>query len=134
LQGRADEWWVLHAQEKTDRPDSEAVLLVQENETLSGLIYVSLHRRSSTFTIAEFAVMWIEPGLRRRGIGRKLLDTAIGWAKEHGATHLTLLVAEGNEGAMTFYEGAQFSKVWPQAKIVIPGTTQRFWKMDRQLA
>lgn len=134
LQGRTDEWWVSHAREKTDRPDCEAVLLAQENETLSGLIYVSLHRICSTFAIADFAVMWIEPGLRRRGIGRKLLDTAISWAKERGATHLTLLVAEGNEGAIIFYQGAQFSKVWLQPKIVIPGSTQRFWKMERQLA
>ncbi|CAE7564638.1 pip [Symbiodinium natans] len=48
--------------------------------------------------------LWVAPASRRRGIGGALLDAAIGWARDVGASKLLLNVADGNEAAMRLYE------------------------------
>jgi GNAT superfamily N-acetyltransferase len=52
---------------------------------------------------------WIEdlavhPDRRSEGIGKLLLDSAKGWARERGATHLELDSAETRPDAHRFYE------------------------------
>jgi GNAT superfamily N-acetyltransferase len=52
---------------------------------------------------------WVEdlvvaPERRSRGVGGALLDAAMDWAREHGATHLELDTALPRTGAQRFYE------------------------------
>lgn len=46
---------------------------------------------------------------RRRGIGRLLMDAAVVWAREQGASSLELGVFEFNAGAIAFYERYGFA-------------------------
>jgi GNAT superfamily N-acetyltransferase len=56
--------------------------------------------------------VWVEdlavhPERRSEGIGKRLLDTAKGWARERGATHLELDSAPSRKDAHRFYEREQ---------------------------
>jgi GNAT superfamily N-acetyltransferase len=52
--------------------------------------------------------MWVAPEGRRRGAGRRLLDTCVAWARRHGATEVRLWVTTTNEPARALYEAAGF--------------------------
>ncbi|HET6147496.1 MAG TPA: GNAT family N-acetyltransferase [Polyangia bacterium] len=41
---------------------------------------------------------------RRAGVGTALMDAAVTWAREHGATEIVLTVWAGNQAAEAFYQ------------------------------
>lgn len=51
----------------------------------------------------------VAPDCRGQGIGMQLLTHAEDWAREHGRTRLTLLVAATNDAAIGLYEKAGFT-------------------------
>lgn len=57
-------------------------------------------------TTGELNVLYVDPVVQRRGIGRALLDAAVRQARVSGPAELALWVAEGNAGARHFYETA----------------------------
>lgn len=58
---------------------------------------------------ARLGGMWVESNARRRGVGRALADTAIGWARERHLERLNLWVADGDTPAHRLYLRAGFS-------------------------
>jgi GNAT superfamily N-acetyltransferase len=48
--------------------------------------------------------MVVEEPERRHGVGRRLLEAAVAWARERGATRLQLLADRENAPALAFYE------------------------------
>jgi GNAT superfamily N-acetyltransferase len=55
-----------------------------------------------------------DPRHKGEGAGSALLDAAVGWARERGARRMHLLVVEGNDAAMGFYE----SRGWRRGERV----------------
>ena len=51
------------------------------------------------------------PDYRRRGLGRKIMETVIGYAREKGITFITLEVRESNSAAIKLYESFGFYQV-----------------------
>ncbi|MCX7896493.1 MAG: GNAT family N-acetyltransferase [Rhodocyclaceae bacterium] len=51
----------------------------------------------------------VAPAFRRQGIGRRLLDTVIDWARKHGLARITLLADGDNGCALAFYERMGFT-------------------------
>jgi GNAT superfamily N-acetyltransferase len=49
----------------------------------------------------------VEPNHRGRGLGRRLLNQAIDWARDHGATYLVLDSSVARPEAHRFYRRAQ---------------------------
>lgn len=60
---------------------------------------------------AEILTLATEPGLRRRGLGRHLVEAAASVAREAGAGRLFLEVGQDNEAALALYARCGFSKV-----------------------
>lgn len=58
--------------------------------------------------VAHLYAMWVEPSVRRRGIGRALVSAVANWAADLGTAHLVLRVNEDNRGAVTMYERCRF--------------------------
>jgi ribosomal protein S18 acetylase RimI-like enzyme len=58
---------------------------------------------------AEIVSMWVDPRTRSQGVGKRLLDTVIGWARERGVRQVMLWVTETNDSARTLYEKAGFT-------------------------
>lgn len=54
--------------------------------------------------------MWVESGVRRHGIGRRLVDAVFDWARSRGASRLLLDVTTTNDPAIRFYERLGFRR------------------------
>jgi ribosomal protein S18 acetylase RimI-like enzyme len=52
--------------------------------------------------------MWVEPRVRRRGLGGALVEAVCGWAADKGAGAIELEVRTGNVAALSFYERCGF--------------------------
>ncbi|MGW5386091.1 GNAT family N-acetyltransferase [Nocardia sp. NPDC003963] len=51
----------------------------------------------------EMKAVWVSPDARGAGIGDQLMDTTLGWAREHDCSAVTLWVRENNEFAKNLY-------------------------------
>jgi GNAT superfamily N-acetyltransferase len=117
----------LFTQEADFRPDREkqerGLRLILDSPGL-GTIFVArdggevVGMVSLLFTISTAegeAACWLEdlvvrPGRRGGGLGSRLLEHAIDFAKEHGFPRLTLLTDRSNEGAIRLYERHGFQR------------------------
>ena len=52
--------------------------------------------------------MWVAPNHRRHGVGKRLVDAVLGWARSRGAKQITLEVTTTNGPAVRFYESLGF--------------------------
>ena len=59
---------------------------------------------------AELLLLAVRPAARRRGVGRQLLRSAIGEARQRGVVKMHLEVRAGND-AVTLYRAAGFEKI-----------------------
>lgn len=57
---------------------------------------------------AELIQMWVEPRVRRQGIGKELGEAVLEWAAERGASTIRLQVNESEQGAVALYGGLGF--------------------------
>lgn len=63
--------------------------------------------------------MWVDPGLRRRGVGAALLDAVVQWARERGFGRLELWAPAHAPAALTLYRAAGFTETG--ARRTMPG-------------
>jgi RimJ/RimL family protein N-acetyltransferase len=55
--------------------------------------------------------LWLEPGMRGRGLGHQLVTAAVDWARNQRARTVTLRVDAGNAAARGVYEQLGFNVV-----------------------
>lgn len=53
--------------------------------------------------------MWVEPGRRRSGIGKRLVETLIEWGRARGAVRVELEVNERVKPAVALYQACGFT-------------------------
>jgi ribosomal protein S18 acetylase RimI-like enzyme len=53
--------------------------------------------------------MWVEPGRRRSGIGKRLVETVIEWGRTRGAVRIELEVNELTRPAVALYQACGFT-------------------------
>ena len=58
--------------------------------------------------LLDVGSMWVEPEVRRNGIGRRLLANAVEWGVSAGAVRAELWVGKDNTAAQRLYEQAGF--------------------------
>lgn len=71
-----------------------------------GIVAGSPYRPPST-KIGLFG-MWVAPEVRERGVGGRLADAVIAWARDAGHARLYLDVGDANEGAIRLYASRGF--------------------------
>ena len=79
-----------------------------------GFVSGELREGSPTFqprTWASVDDIFVEPGYRNRGIGRALIASVEGWARQKGANGVSLQVAAANDGGRRFYEDLGFREI-----------------------
>jgi GNAT superfamily N-acetyltransferase len=85
-------------------PDAD-VLVADEDGEVIGVCTVYRDIRSVRFgNRAWVEDLSVHPERRSIGVGKRLLDAAKDWAREHGATHLELDSATTRADAHRFYE------------------------------
>jgi molybdopterin-guanine dinucleotide biosynthesis protein A/predicted GNAT family acetyltransferase len=61
--------------------------------------------------VLELKRMYLRPAYRGRGLGSRLLTTAVDWARTHGARAIRLDTTEDMRAARRLYEAAGFARV-----------------------
>ena len=82
----------------------DLVFVARERGQAAG--YVALRRQEDGPIVVE--QLFVAPGHERRGIGRRLLAYAEGYAIAQRARSLQIVVEEGNEKARSFYRRSGF--------------------------
>jgi putative acetyltransferase len=70
---------------------------------------------------AELKRMYLYEPYRRRGLGSRLLDLAVRWARDQGYAALTLDTGSKMEAAQRFYEAAGFERVGYRTEMGVRG-------------
>jgi GNAT superfamily N-acetyltransferase len=84
------------------RGEDGATFAVADDEAKSwyGLAAVYVDPADRT---AWLVSMWVDPQVRRRGFGGRLIDAAVSWAAHRGVDELRLWVTETNHPAIELY-------------------------------
>ena len=100
------------------------ILLIPGEDRVVG--YVMLFVQPNT-RVARIYSIAIDPCCQGKGLGRKLLEASLAWAKTHGKDRLSLEVRSCNEAAVKLYTrfGFKREKVLPS---YYPGG-QEGWRM-----
>lgn len=91
-------------------PDT-ACLVHEEGAELAGLCIVRVDRAPPVHDEVcrgEITDLFVRSELRRRGIGRSLVESAASWARERGATRLEARVAASNPTGRAFWRASGF--------------------------
>jgi ribosomal protein S18 acetylase RimI-like enzyme len=56
----------------------------------------------------HLVAMWVDPAVRRQGVGADLVEAVVTWARERGAPEVHLWVADGNDAARSLYRRLGF--------------------------
>jgi RimJ/RimL family protein N-acetyltransferase len=89
------------------RYDHAAVFVAEADDELVGRLSVGRDPHPASAHVADVGLM-VAASHRRRGIGRALLDAAVGWARGAGVRKLELHVFPYNTGAIALYEDFGF--------------------------
>jgi ribosomal protein S18 acetylase RimI-like enzyme len=102
--------------QERDRPESfwrgrleeegSATFLAIEEETTVGLVTVFLMDEAPEE--AHLVSMWVAPERRRHGLGRRLIEAVLSWARDQRAEGVRLWVTETNNDARRLYRSAGF--------------------------
>jgi ribosomal protein S18 acetylase RimI-like enzyme len=57
---------------------------------------------------AQVVSMWVAPEVRREGVGKRLIETVLEWARGREMRDVKLMVTSVNHGAIAFYERLGF--------------------------
>lgn len=103
-----DDDWADRARAGSQGSDRATFLAVIDGSVV-GLIggYIADSGQSEV----DLVSMWTDPAVRRSGVGRLLVDAVVGWARERGATHVSLWVTCGNTAAEGLYRSVGFVDV-----------------------
>lgn len=86
-----------------------AVLVAIEGDRIVGRLSLARDPHPASAHVADLGMM-VAASHRRRGIGRALLDAAVGWSRAVDVTKLELHVFPWNEPAIRLYEGFGFER------------------------
>jgi GNAT superfamily N-acetyltransferase len=56
----------------------------------------------------HLVAMWVAPEARRSGLGRRLIESVVAWARGRGARVVNLWVSDGNDPAIALYRACGF--------------------------
>lgn len=102
----ADERRYLRAVRR--HPDA-AVLVAIDGQRIVGRLSLARDPHPASAHVADLGMM-VADTHRRRGIGRRLLEAAVGWALRAGVYKLELHVFPWNEPAIRLYESFGFER------------------------
>ncbi|HYU31013.1 MAG TPA: ribosomal protein S18-alanine N-acetyltransferase [Thermoanaerobaculia bacterium] len=97
----------------------QAILLAASRERVLAAGYVALRHGGGEAEILRLAV---EPGERRRGLARALVEGGLERLRRAGVSVCHLEVRAGNQGAIAFYEALGFARTGRRPRYYRDGT------------
>jgi ribosomal protein S18 acetylase RimI-like enzyme len=100
--------WTGRARKLAESDDAIGFVAVEADQTIGFIVgYVGRYRDGliqhdarETVTLAR---AWVDPQVRRRGIGQALANAVISWARTKAARELEVQVTQGNVPATSLY-------------------------------
>jgi ribosomal protein S18 acetylase RimI-like enzyme len=92
--------------ERASASNDIAMFLAFEDHNCCGII--GCVRRADEEHTGTIVSMWVAPEVRRKGVGRRLLESAEQWARENRMIRLMLDVTEKNDPAIALYRACGF--------------------------
>ena len=105
---RSDEDWVIITWQRATKP-GQITFFAFEGETTYGMSACGIDPKNANE--AEMSAVWVTPTQRHSGVGDALIDFAVQWATEQGASLLNVGVYDDNVGALKFYSSNGFQDV-----------------------
>jgi ribosomal protein S18 acetylase RimI-like enzyme len=87
------------------RDHAQFALVVSDQPV--GLVAAHRERADTVYLYS----LWLDPRVRGRGLARRLVGTALDWARRSGVRTVTLRMAPDNRVARSLYEGFGFTEV-----------------------
>jgi ribosomal protein S18 acetylase RimI-like enzyme len=88
--------------------DQAAGFIAMDVDDACGIVCSFLDEEDATR--AHLISMWTAPTHRRQGLGARLVNEVIGWARSRGARAMFLRVTSNNDSAMLFYARLGFER------------------------
>lgn len=129
--GYPRERWERWARSSEEGMSQRTFVALNGPDDWVGLALVSLSDGEPA--LAEVFAMWVAPAMRGRGTAGLLCDACAGWAEEHGARRLQLVVVVGNSPALHAYQAAGFVVAGETTWVRVDGVKQAHLVMNRQL-
>jgi GNAT superfamily N-acetyltransferase len=103
---RSSDEWDARAAALAAADDRATWFAVDESGEVLGLVGAFVGDQNGSDV--ELVSMWTAPMARRLGVGRRLVDTTIAWARDRGAASVSLWVTRGNDPAHRLYASMGF--------------------------
>lgn len=94
--------------------DSYHIVVAEDRNSIIGFSTISLGKRPDVFlktSIATIQDTYVKPEFRKKGIGRKMTNALIDFAKERNVEMISLSVALANEDGTEFWKSAGFRPI-----------------------
>lgn len=91
-------------EEELENPQAIFLVAEEKGEVLG---YIGMHVVFGEGYMDNLAVF---PHARRKGVGKKLVETLIAWLKQHDGLFLTLEVRLSNQAAISLYQSLGFEE------------------------
>jgi len=79
----------------------------------------------------HLVAMWVDPAVRRQGLGAALTAAVVGWARGRGAPEVHLWVADGNDPARALYLREGFTPTGGKAPLPSnPSVSEEMLSLD----
>lgn len=88
--------------------EREFPMVAEVNGELAGMAWAHIEANTRT---AHLFQMWVAPAHRAQGVGRKLLERGIEWARSCGAEQVVLGVTCGDSPARRLYASCGFKAI-----------------------
>jgi ribosomal protein S18 acetylase RimI-like enzyme len=124
---RPEQSWIDRAHELALDSEREVLFMAWERSRPRGSIYVRLDDAT-----AHIYGMWVEPAMRRLGVGASLMAAGLSWARQRGASQAGLWVTDGNLPALRLYQSCGFRETG-QREPIRPGSALLVRQMILQL-
>jgi ribosomal protein S18 acetylase RimI-like enzyme len=111
-----------YLEERFQDPDA-AVLVAEDRGLLAGIAIIVIREAPPFLNPNRFVLLEnlaVAMKFRRTGVGRKLVDAAVVWARARDMQELDLNVYEFNHSAIRFYEAIGFRTVSRRMKRTLP--------------
>jgi ribosomal protein S18 acetylase RimI-like enzyme len=108
--GRTKDAYAAYLGTQLDAP-SAAVFVAEENSEVIGYAYVATESYDYMALRGPAGVLHdiiVDPKRRRGGVGKQLLEAALGFVLERGLSQIVLGTAERNEAAQRFFASVGF--------------------------
>lgn len=104
--------WRARTDSNAAQAQTMCVLWAEENAVCAAGIAVGV-RDQDLPTVAHLNGMWLSPEHRSTGVGARLVDEVIAWARERGCSTLVAGITPTNARAMAYYRRVGFGAALP---------------------